>query len=312
VIVHSRFFGRTKPNSLIKSTISLITSLSATAKRGKRDVCLLAAVSRKSRVFTRGIRGDHLTRPEATGVPARSEPTAAVIGVLVNPNRPGLDSQSRELQALGSADRSHRDHFDIGDKAIECLGALVRPSSSRHVSSCGWVACEHVARPQAARRPPGSARVSRHSGGGNRDARHMDAVRIACTKPLLLREAVKEAVASGRVEKLQPKEPQTWKTTRRVGKSFANGWRFRRTSDRRQIRPRPSPKGPSSRTSFSAAAASRTTESWDGCYRASAGRDRSSRPTGPPGRSNLSDLVPWHGALIATQDAPTIIAFLDE
>ena len=25
------------------------------------------------------------------------------------------------------------------------------------------------------------------------------------------------------VEKLQPKEPQTWKTTRRVGKSFANG-----------------------------------------------------------------------------------------
>ena len=28
----------------------------------------------------------------------------------------------------------------------------------------------------------------------------MDAVRIACTKPLLLREAVKEAVASSRVE----------------------------------------------------------------------------------------------------------------
>src|SRR5262245_15504287 len=80
-----------------------------------------------------------------------------------------------------------------------------------------------------------------------------------------------------RVEKLQPKEPQTWKTTRRVGKSFANGWRFRRTSDRPQIRPRPSPKGPSSRTSFSAVAASRTTESWDGCCRASAGRDRSSR-----------------------------------
>jgi len=23
-------------------------------------------------------------------------------------------------------------------------------------------------------------------------------------------------------------------------------------------------------------------------------------------------IVPWHGALIATQDAPTIIAFLDE
>src|SRR5215813_4626226 len=87
-----------------------------------------------------------------------------------------------------------------------------------------------------------------------------------------------KAVASSRVEKLQPKEPQTWKTTRRVGKSFANGWRFRRTSDRRQIRPRPSPKGPSSRTSFSAVAASRTTESWDGCCRASAGRDRSSRP----------------------------------
>src|SRR6516225_6695057 len=85
------------------------------------------------------------------------------------------------------------------------------------------------------------------------------------------------AVAPGRVEKL-PKEPQTWKTTRRVGKSFANGWRFRRTSDRRQIRPRPSPKGPSRRTSFSAAAASRTAESWDGCCRASAGRDRSSRP----------------------------------
>jgi hypothetical protein len=100
----------------------------------------------------------------------------------------------------------------------------------------------------------------------------------ACPKPLLLREAVKEAVASGRVEKLQPKDPQTWKTTTRVGKSFDNGWRFRRTSDRRQIRPLPSPKGPSSRTSFSAAAASRTTESWDGCCRASAGRDRSSRP----------------------------------
>jgi hypothetical protein len=64
---------------------------------------------------------------------------------------------------------------------------------------------------------------------------------------LLLREAIKEAVASGRVEKLQPKEPQTWKTTRRAGKSFANGWRFLRTSDRRQIRPRPSPKGPSSK-----------------------------------------------------------------
>src|SRR5215831_8338451 len=106
----------------------------------------------------------------------------------------------------------------------------------------------------------------------------MDAVRIACAKPLLLREAVKEAVASSRVEKLQPKELQTWKTTRRVGKSFANGWRFRRTSDRRQIRPRPSPKGLSSRTSFSAVTASRTTESWDGCCRASAGRDRSSRP----------------------------------
>jgi len=91
------------------------------------------------------------------------------------------------------------------------------------------------------------------------------------------------AVAPGRVEKL-PKEPQTWKTTRRVGKSFANGWRFRRTSDRQQIRPRPSPKGPSSRTSFSAAAASRTTESWDGCCRASAGRDRcrpGSRETTP-------------------------------
>src|SRR5215468_7115956 len=45
-----------------------------------------------------------------------------------------------------------------------------------------------------------------------------------------------------------------------------------------EIGPRPSPKGPSSRTSFSAVAASRTTESWDGCCRASAGRDRSSRP----------------------------------
>src|SRR5262245_62727212 len=89
----------------------------------------------------------------------------------------------------------------------------------------------------------GSARASRHSGGGNRDTRHMDAVRIACTKPLLLRETVKEAVASSRVEKLQPKEPQTWKTTRRVGKSFANEWRLRRTSDRRQIRPRHSAQG---------------------------------------------------------------------
>src|SRR5262249_48902032 len=90
---------------------------------------------------------------------------------------------------------------------------------------------------------------------------------------------------SGRVEKLQPKEPQTWKTTRRVGKSFANGWRFRRTSDRRQIRPRFSPKVPSSRTSFSAAATRRTTESWDGCCRASAGRDWYSRP------ADSSDLV---------------------
>jgi hypothetical protein len=72
---------------------------------------------------------------------------------------------------------------------------------------------------------------------------------------------------------------------RRVGKSFANGWRFRRTSDRLQIRPRPSPKGPSSRTSFSAAAASRITESWDGYCRASAGRDRSDQPplSGPGG-----------------------------
>src|SRR5262249_6495163 len=119
----------------------------------------------------------------------------------------------------------------------------------------------------------------------------MDAVRMACAKPLLLREAVKEAVASGRVEKLQPKELQTWKTTRRVGKSFANGWRFRRTSDSRQIRPRPSPKGPSSRTSFSAVAASRTTESWDGCCLASAGRDRSSRPIRPERFSLLARSV---------------------
>jgi hypothetical protein len=51
-------------------------------------------------------------------------------------------------------------------------------------------------------------------------------------------------------------------------------------------------KGPSSRTSFSAVAASRTTESWDGCCLASAGRD------GPPGRSDPSDLVSWRGALI--------------
>jgi hypothetical protein len=36
VIVHSQVFGRTKPNSLIKSTIGLITSLSAPSKRGKR------------------------------------------------------------------------------------------------------------------------------------------------------------------------------------------------------------------------------------------------------------------------------------
>ena len=57
-------------------------------------------------------------------------------------------------------------------------------------------------------------------------------------------------------------------------------------------RPRPSPKGPSSRTSFSAVAASRTIESWDGCCLASAGRD------GPPGRSDPSDLVSWRGALI--------------
>ena|SRR6516165_991059 len=59
--------------------------------------------------------------------------------------------------------------------------------------------------------------------------RHMDAVRIACIKPLLLREAVKEAVASSRVEKLQPKEPQTWKTTRRVGKSGIFSKRSART-----------------------------------------------------------------------------------
>src|SRR5262245_55329668 len=36
-------------------------------------------------------------------------------------------------------------------------------------------------------------------------------------------------------------------------------------------------KGRRAETSFSAVAASRTTESWDGCCRASAGRDRSSR-----------------------------------
>src|SRR5262249_31129679 len=65
--------------------------------------------------------------------------------------------------------------------------------------------------------------------------RHMDAVRIACIKPLLLREAVKRSLLPVESRNCSPKEPQTWKTTRRVGKSFANGWRFRRTSDRRQI-----------------------------------------------------------------------------
>src|SRR6516164_4493267 len=91
-------------------------------------------------------------------------------------------------------------------------------------------------------------------------------------------EGLPIGVPPGRVEKLQPKEPQTCKITRHVGKLFAKGWRFQRTSDRRQIRRRTSPKGPSSRTSFSAAIASRTTESWDGYCRASGGRDRSSRP----------------------------------
>jgi len=48
-----------------------------------------------------------------------------------------------------------------------------------------------VRRRSFSRRPffGGSARASRHSGGGNRDTGHMDAVRIACTKPLLLRES---------------------------------------------------------------------------------------------------------------------------
>ena len=134
----------------------------------------------------------------------------------------------------------------------------------------------------------------------SRCARHMDAVGIACTKPLLLREAVKEAVASGRVEKLQPKVLQTWKTTRRVGKSFANGWRFRNHSPMDGASEGQATVGKSGRglrqkgrrTSFSAVAASRTTESWDGCCLASAGRD------GPPGRSDPSDLVSWRGALI--------------
>src|SRR5215470_4578376 len=97
-------------------------------------------------------------------------------------------------------------------------GAMARSVSAVVLSGplcCGdRTRCPHPFRAQPSSNGPfsrrpffgGSARASRHSGGGNRDARHMDAVRIACTKPLLLRETVKEAVASSRVEKLQPKE----------------------------------------------------------------------------------------------------------
>src|SRR6516162_8041821 len=39
------------------------------------------------------------------------------------------------------------------------------------------------------------------------------------------------------------KESRTWKTRRRAERSFANGWPFRRKSDRRKNRLRNSPKG---------------------------------------------------------------------
>ena len=51
---------------------------------------------------------------------------------------------------------------------------------------------------------------------------------------------------------------RTWKTMRRGGRSFANGWRFQRTSDTRQNSAQRLLSGPSSRTSFSAAGAIRT------------------------------------------------------
>ena len=67
-----------------------------------------------------------------------------------------------------------------------------------------------------------------------------------------------------------------WKTTRSAEKSFANGWPFRRTSDRPKNRWRHSPKRRYSKTSSIAVGATRirnfgatlSRRSWDGCCRA--------------------------------------------
>ena len=84
--------------------------------------------------------------------------------------------------------------------------------------------------------------------------------------------------------KTASKEPRTRKTTRRAGKSFANGWPFRRISDKPKNRWRHSPKRRPSKTSSTVVGAIRTrnlgailsTRSWDGCCRAPASHDRAS------------------------------------
>jgi hypothetical protein len=50
-----------------------------------------------------------------------------------------LQSDGRPGKALdqGVLDGAQLITFDIGDKVSKGLAALVRPSSSRHVSSCG-------------------------------------------------------------------------------------------------------------------------------------------------------------------------------
>jgi hypothetical protein len=67
------------------------------------------------------------------------------------------------------------------------------------------------------------------------------------------------------------KGAEPWTTTRRAGRSFANGWRFRRRSGKQQNRRRPLLTTPSSRMNFSAAGVSRTRGWWVGSCHASAG-----------------------------------------
>ena len=78
-------------------------------------------------------------------------------------------------------------------------------------------------------------------------------------------------------------------TTKHVEKSFANGWPFRRISDKPRNRLRHSLKRRSSKTRSIAVGAIRTRNfgailsrrSWDGCCRAGASRDQSSKGDGP-------------------------------